>query len=290
MFASLRGDRLVCAGWFIDSPEGSPRIHSEGVMSEACPHDLIPSIKQAGELLMKLWPTASSEDNGLQVRSKGDGTLVSQADMQSNEVILSAIKKLFPRDVIISEESPIEPALLAQSRRTWVVDPLDGTSSFLHGRDDFSILVALCEAFVPTFGVMFFPARNLLVVAERGRGAIANGVALAVSTAQQLHSGRVYIRNFECLRSEVASPMMDSGLALLKVANGELDGAIIRMETHREWDLAAPIVAIQEAGGRVSTETDTEIPCGRGQIDFDYVVASNGSVHQALQALIPLRA
>lgn len=257
-------------------------------MSEPCPHDLIPSIKQAGELLMKLWPSASSGVDGLDVRSKGDGTLVSQADMQSNEVILSEIKKLFPQDAILSEESPIEPTLLAKSSRTWVVDPLDGTSSFLHGRDDFSILVALCKDFVPTFGVMFFPARNLLVVAEQGRGVVANGAALAVSTAETLEPGRVYIRNFECLRPEVASPMMDSGLALLKVANGELDGAIIRMKTHREWDLAAPIAAIQEAGGRVSTERGTEIPCGRGQIDFDYVIASNDRVHQALQALIPI--
>jgi myo-inositol-1(or 4)-monophosphatase len=236
---------------------------------------------------MKLWPAAASSAEGLDIRSKGDGTLVSQADMQSNDALLTAIRKLFPRDAILSEESPIEPALLERSIRTWVVDPLDGTSSFLHGRDDFSILVALCEHFVPTFGVMLFPARNLLVIAEEGRGAVANGAALAVSTADTLQPGRVYIRNFECLRPEIASPMMDSGLALLKVANGELDGAIIRMKTHREWDLAAPIAAIKEAGGRVSTELDTDIPCGRGRIDFNYVIASNGKIHQALQAVIP---
>ena len=236
---------------------------------------------------MKLWPATTSSALGLDIRSKGDGTLVSQADMQSNQTIVSAIREAFPADAILSEESPIDPELLAKAHRTWVVDPLDGTSSFLHGRDDFSILVALCEHFVPTFGVMFFPARDLLVLAERGRGAVANGKPLAVSTAETLQPGRVYIRNFQCLQPEIISPMMDSGLALLKVANGELDGAIIRMKTHREWDLAAPIAAIQEAGGRVSTELGTNIPCGRGEIDFDYVIASNGKIHLLLQAVLP---
>jgi fructose-1,6-bisphosphatase/inositol monophosphatase family enzyme len=81
--------------------------------------------------------------------------------------------------------------------------------------------------------------------------------------------------------------MMDSGLALLKVANGELDGAIIRMTTHREWDLAAPMAVLREAGGRVSDQTGAEIPCGRGIVDFSYCIASNGLIHEELQAIIP---
>jgi myo-inositol-1(or 4)-monophosphatase len=149
------------------------------------------------------------------------------------------------------------------------------------------VLVTNCERFVPTFGVMFFPARDLLVLGEQGRGATANGAPLAVSGTETLQPGRVYIRNFESLRPEVASPMMDSGLAFLKVANGELDGAIIRMTTHREWDLAAPMAIVREAGGRVSTELGTEIPCGRGEIDFQYVIASNGRLHKELQGIIP---
>jgi myo-inositol-1(or 4)-monophosphatase len=256
-------------------------------MSDHRPTDLIPSIQQAGELLMQLWPGATATADALGIRTKADGTLVSQADMQSNERVLAAIREMFPHHAILSEESPSDVDALARSPRTWVVDPLDGTSSFLHGRDDFSILVGLCENLVPTAGIMLFPARNLLVIGEQGRGATANGRQLSVSGAQTLEPGRVYIRNFESLRPELACPMMDSGLALLKVANGELDGAIIRMTTHREWDLAAPIAIIREAGGSVVTETGAQVQCGRGYIDFQYVIASNGTLYQQLRGIIP---
>jgi fructose-1,6-bisphosphatase/inositol monophosphatase family enzyme len=80
--------------------------------------------------------------------------------------------------------------------------------------------------------------------------------------------------------------MMDSGLALLKVAQGELDGAIIRMTTHREWDIAAPAAIIRSAGGVVTNETQLPIRFGTGRVDFQYLIASNGVIHKELQALI----
>jgi fructose-1,6-bisphosphatase/inositol monophosphatase family enzyme len=75
---------------------------------------------------------------------------------------------------------------------------------------------------------------------------------------------------------------MDSGLALALVASGELDGAIIRMLTHREWDIAAPMAVLREAGARVSDETGREVPLGVGGIGFSYLVVSNDLVHDQL--------
>ncbi len=249
---------------------------------------LLATIEEAGALLLSLWPgrTGAAHDN-LGVTSKADGTLVSEADMRSNQLILGAIRELFPDDAILSEEVAPDVEALRHAKRTWVVDPLDGTSSFLHGRDDFSILVALAEHHTPTIGIMRFPARNLLVLGLRGAGATCNGAPLRVSSHARARQGCVYIRNFEANRSELACPMMDSGLALLKVASGELDGAIIRMTTHREWDLAAPMAVLLEAGGRVTDQTGVEIRCGTGILDFSYCIASNGLIHQELQDLIP---
>ena len=249
---------------------------------------LIQTIEEAGVLLLRLWPgrVGGSNDN-LDIQSKPDGTLVSEADMQSNQLVLGALRELFPHDAVLSEEISADLGLLQRSERTWVVDPLDGTSSFLNGRDDFSILVALVERHVPTWGVMHFPARGLMVLGCQGEGAFCNGVRLKVSQATQAQPGRVYIRNFEAKRPGLASPMMDSGLAFLKVANGELDGAIIRMTTHREWDLAAPIAVLLEAGGMVSDQTGAEIRCGTGILDFSYCVVSNGLIHEELSSLIP---
>lgn len=81
--------------------------------------------------------------------------------------------------------------------------------------------------------------------------------------------------------------MMDSGLALAKVAMGELDGAIIKMVTHREWDIAAPMALLREAGAVVTDELGKEIPLGTGSIAFNYFVASNGRVHEQLLKIIP---
>jgi fructose-1,6-bisphosphatase/inositol monophosphatase family enzyme len=249
---------------------------------------LIQAIEEAGSLLLRLWPgREGGSKDGLGIQSKSDGTLVSEADMQSNSLVLGALRDLFPSDAVLSEEIAPNLDLLRRSERTWIVDPLDGTSSFLHGRDDFSILVALSERHDPTLGIMHFPARGLMVLGRRGEGATCNGTPLRVSHHTQAQAGRVYIRNFESKRPELASPMMDSGLALLKVANGELDGAIIRMTTHREWDLAAPMAVLLEAGGVVSDQTGAEIRCGTGVLDFSYCVVSNGLIHQELLGLIP---
>ncbi len=248
--------------------------------------ELLAAVQQAGAFLMSLWPGAGRSTADLSVESKADGSLVSRADFGANEILTRALTQLFPRDAILSEETAPDLSALAAAKRTWVIDPLDGTKHFLNGTDQFSVLVALCEERVPTLGIMFFPARDLLVVAEQGRGVSVNGRAARVSASGAPRPGAVYVRNFESKRRELESPMMDSGLAFLKLITGELDGAVLRMTTHREWDIAAPIVAIKEAGGRVSDETGKEIPCGLGTLQFQYLVASNGTTHGEILSLI----
>jgi 3'-phosphoadenosine 5'-phosphosulfate (PAPS) 3'-phosphatase len=247
--------------------------------------ELQSAVIKAGDLLLSMWPGNPDAQQILKVQEKSDGTLVSQADLASNQILIGAITRLFPGDEILSEESPVDSSRLSRSKRVWIVDPLDGTSSFVHGRDDFSILVGLAEEGVPVLGVMFFPALNKLVVSLPGGRAEMNGASLAVSKTQELMPGRIYIRNFICARTELACQMMDSGLALLKVASGELDGAIIRMTTHREWDLAAPAAVLFSAGGVMSDETGKPIKFGSGIINFQYVIASNSHIHKQLQGL-----
>lgn len=256
------------------------------MISPAQNAELLAAVRNAGSLLLSFWPGAANQKERLQADRKADGTLVTQADVDSNRVLIDALKRLFPSDAILSEESPIVFDELHRAQRVWVIDPLDGTHSYMNGDDDFSVLVALCEHSLPVYGVMFFPARDHLVTAGRGTPALCNGVAIAVSKTTTLERGRIYIRNFKCRRPELASPMMDSGLALLNVARGELDGAIIRMTTHREWDIAAPTAVIDAAGGMVTTETASQVQFGRGLVDFQYLIASNGLIHQQLLAVI----
>jgi myo-inositol-1(or 4)-monophosphatase len=235
---------------------------------------------------MSYWPGRAAHTNAV-VQQKHDGSLVSTADVASNELLTKRLLALFPGEVIFSEEVELRPESIVAARRVWIIDPLDGTSAFLEGRDDFSILVSRCESNRSTVGILFLPARNIMALASKDGGATANGVPLRVSRAVTGRKGSVYVRNFEQLHTDLASPMMDSGLALYKVAAGELDGALIRMKTHREWDIAAPIRLIEEAGGRVTDEHGNAIPLGVGKIEFSCLVASNGIVHEELQRLIP---
>lgn len=248
---------------------------------------LISAVREAGALLLSMWPGRRGQTQVLSVTQKGDGSLVSAADMASNDALTKALRSLYPDDFIFSEEVASDAATVSAARRTWIIDPLDGTSAFLEGRDDFSVLVGLSVDHVPNAGILFLPARDELFVAQAGQGAFRNGAPIRVSDVTKARDGHVYVRRFSSKAVNLESPMMDSGLALAKVACGELDGAIIKMTTHREWDIAAPMAILREAGATVTDERGGEIPVGTGGIAFSYFVASNGRTHQELLNIIP---
>ena len=244
------------------------------------------AVREAGAFLMSKWPGGPTKDPNLTITQKADGSLVSAADMGSNEILMSALSSLFPNDFILSEEIESDPSEVRAASRVWIVDPLDGTSAFLEGRDDFSILVGLSVDRVALAGLMYFPARNIMYLAHQGAGVVRNGARIAVSASQELRSGKVYARHCSLINKELESPFMDSGLAFAQVATGELDGAVVRMKTHREWDLAAPMSVLIEAGAKVSDEKGMPIEIGVGEVSFEYFVVSNDLCHEALLGLI----
>ncbi len=248
---------------------------------------LIFSVREAGALLLSMWPGRAGQREVLSVFQKGDGSLVSAADMASNEALTKALRSLYPDDFIFSEEVASDASTVFASPRTWIIDPLDGTSAFLEGRDDFSVLVGLSVDHAPSAGILYLPARDEMFVAQAGQGAFRNEVKIRVSEGATPRDGHVYVRRFSSKAPNLESPMMDSGLALAKVACGELDGAIIKMTTHREWDIAAPMAILREAGAMVTDERGVAIPVGTGDIAFQFFVASNGRIHQQLLNILP---
>jgi len=248
---------------------------------------LVASVREAGAVLLSMWPRREARSDDLTVQQKVDGSLVSAADMASNELLTAALRTLYPNDFVFSEEVSSDPAEVFASQRTWIIDPLDGTSAFLEGRDDFSVLVGLVVGHIAHSGILYLPARDQMFTARAGAGAFCNGQPVRVSDQEYPRERHVYVRKFQSTAPHLESPMMDSGLALAKVAVGELDGAMIKMVTHREWDIAAPIAIIKEAGGQVTDELGREVPLSTGSIDFKYLVASNRRVHGALLKLLP---
>lgn len=246
------------------------------------------AVRRAGAKLMEFWPgKEGGSRESLGIEKKSDGSFVTQADFASNEILVSTLQSLYPSDGILSEEIPAS-ADLAAKNRLWIIDPLDGTQSFINANDDFSVLVALAVQQQAELGFMFFPARNRLGVAKRGHGAFVDGERVHVSSFATPRPESVYVRNFTPTRAELAYPRwMDSGCAFLTLAEGTLDGLIIKIVSHREWDLAAPAVVVEESGGKVTDENGAPIRFYPGSMQYKYFVASNGAAHEELLRLIP---
>ncbi len=256
---------------------------------------LCEAIRKAGEILMQYWPGQKAKGEGsLGVQQKHDGSFVTDADFASNDLLMRTISTLFPDDSILSEEVPSDPAIHS-AKRVWIIDPLDGTKSFMDGNDDFSILVALVIDHIPELGFMFFPARDHMAIAKRGQGAYLNGRQLAASTSTQPRPESVYLRHCKAAPSagfgaSVYPRWMDSGCAFLSVGRADFDGLVLKIVTHREWDLAAPAVVITESGGRVTDENGQPITFNNPTMPYTYFVASNGIIHEKLLELIRLSA
>ena len=111
--------------------------------------ELEAAIIDAGHEILGFWPGGQARP--MQVKKKPDGSLVTDADYASNRIIVRALERIFPNDGIFSEEMP-KRVININQKRVWLIDPLDGTKSFVEGNEGFSILVALCEAGAPVAG------------------------------------------------------------------------------------------------------------------------------------------
>ena len=229
------------------------------------------------------------EVQNLQVSVKGPGDYVTLADKRSEEILINELRRARPDFSFLTEETGVIEG--ADTQHRWIVDPLDGTTNFLHGIPVFAISVALERQGQMVAGVIYNPAMDELYTAERGGGAFLNDRRLRVANRTVLtdcvigtgvpHLGRprhgdflVELRN---VMGEVSgirrlgAPSLD----LAYVAAGRFDGF---WETAiRVWDIAAGIVLIREAGGFV-TDRDGR----QDNLDGASIVAGNELIHRAL--------
>jgi len=245
-------------------------------------------VDTASQRLLELWPggTGNKGTEQLGIETKSDGSYVTSADMASNDILVEGMSALFPDDGIISEELSPPPGVRAMDR-IWYVDPLDHTSHYIKGLPDFSILIGLCLQGRCEFGIASFPALKQTAVAVKGGGALLNGEGLAVSKVQNIEAGRFCIKHFSLQRDELSiKSVPDSSLAFLELCRGELDGFILKIKSHQEWDIAPFAVIIEESGGRLSDEKGNDLIFNKGQLEARYVVASNVLCHTELLDMI----
>ena len=223
--------------------------------------------RQAGEKIMAIYDRVSDQDD-LTIQSKSDHSPLTEADLAAHHCIMEGLKSLDPQTPVISEESDLpDYEERKQWARFWMVDPLDGTKEFIKRNGEFTVNIALIEHNVPTKGVVYAPALNLLYFAEAESGSFKQDLTqnsnqdssqgTNKSTPIQLQSVKAdpkqplrlvesrshgsealenYIREHNLqISSRVAS---GSSLKICLVAEGKAD-IYPRMAPTMEWDVAA---------------------------------------------------
>lgn len=244
-------------------------------------------VRRAGGHLRTRWPNDPQRRADLVVNTKPDGSKVSNADLESHQLLITGLSALFPGTPLLSEEGAIGDLSYAPS--LWLIDPLDGTHSFIEGGDDFSVLVAQVEDGHVPYCVMYFPIREQFAWAQQGRGAFLNGERMRVSSVTTLTPGAINVRHCTLLDEKIAMPFwLDSGLAILKLCVGEIAGFVIKLTQHGPWDLAPAVALVEQSGGRVSDEHGAPITLTNGRFTCQYFIGSNGHVHDELLKLLPV--
>jgi myo-inositol-1(or 4)-monophosphatase len=228
------------------------------------------------------------EVENLQVSLKGPADFVSAADRRADETLIAELRKARPGYGFLTEENgTIEGS---DPTHRWIIDPLDGTTNFLHGIPLFAISVGLERSGQMVAGVVYNPVMNELFVAERGGGAFLNDRRLRVSSRTELidsviatampHVGRnnaAYLGELEKIIGKVAGVRRSgsSALDLAWLAAGRYDG--LWQHGLQPWDLAAGLVLVREAGGFATDRKGGADIFGTGT-----VVAGNEAIHRRL--------
>jgi len=246
---------------------------------------MISAARKAGRALKRDF----GEIEKLQVSLKGPGNFVSAADRRAEETLYAELSKVRPGYGFLGEEGGVREG--ADKTHTWIVDPLDGTTNFLHGIPQFGISIALQRDGQVVAGVVYNPATEDMFIAERGKGAFLNEQRIRVASRKRLtdavvacglpHHGRPGIslsrRETGAMQEEVAGLRRfgAAALDLAWVAAGRIDGYWER--EIKPWDMAAGLILVREAGGFVS-----DCDGGDDMLTKGHVVAGNETIQKEI--------
>jgi myo-inositol-1(or 4)-monophosphatase len=243
--------------------------------------------RSAGDLLLR---SADSVGN-LRIDQKGRNDYASEVDRMAEREIINIIRAAYPDHAILAEESGLHQG----NDFVWVIDPLDGTTNFLHGFPQYAVSIALKHKGRLEVAVIYDPARDELFTAKRGGGATLNNRRIRVTNQSTLKGALLgtgfpfktdthldaYLGMFRAMTTDSAG-IRRAGAAALDlayVACGRLDG-FWEIGT-MEWDIAAGILLIQEAGGVV-----TDFSFGENYLASGNIIAGNPKMHHVMYRLI----
>ncbi len=260
-------------------------------------HPMINTAVKAARRAAAIINRASFDLDQVRVTHKGHNDFVSEVDRAAEQAIIDVLQQAYPDHAILAEESGPSANLHDENENVWIIDPLDGTTNFIHGFPQYAVSIALQHRGQITQAVVYDPTRNELFTATKGVGAFLNEKRIRVGRRDKLADALVgtgfpysdlsgldeYLKMFK-LMTEKTSGLRRPGSAALDlayVAAGRLDGFFEKKL--KPWDMAAGALLVSEAGGIVSDFR------GEGQhMDKGDVIAGSPKIFaQMLNVLTP---
>ncbi|REJ78901.1 MAG: inositol monophosphatase [Acidobacteria bacterium] len=243
--------------------------------------------REAGNILLEKF------GRNIGVHKKGEINLVTEADLASEKFIVEKIKTHYPRHSILAEESG-KAVEIGDGSSKWIIDPLDGTTNYAHGYPCFCVTIALEHEGKIVIGVTYDPTRDEMFSAEKERGASLNNKRIEVSETDKLLDSLLvtgfpydiskrtdFARHFTemLLASRAVRRDGSAAIDLAYVACGRFDG--FWEEGLNPWDIAAGVLLIKEAGGKISYYDGSEIDIYRPPL-----CATNGKIHGEMLSVL----
>jgi myo-inositol-1(or 4)-monophosphatase len=257
-------------------------------MSEQLVQTAVECVMKAGAILLEY----HRKRGALQIEAKGRFDYVTEADLAAQEAIVNLILSRHPDHEVLAEEDRRSPE---HNLSRWLVDPLDGTTNFIHGFPVFAVSVAFAHKGSVVLGAVYDPCRQELFLAQAGQGASLNGRSIQVSSRQSQKEALVatafpwrerallsrYLEAFTRVFTKVSDIRRggSAALDLAYVACGRCEG--FWEVGLSPWDIAAGHLLVKEAGGHISDFTG-----GKNHIWVGDVVAGNPSIHSFLLDII----
>jgi len=247
----------------------------------------VKAARRAGAVISR----ASRDIDALTVTAKRQSDYVTEVDRAAEAAAIDVLAKAYPDHAILAEESGASGA----SDYTWIIDPLDGTTNFIHGFPQYAVSIGLRHRHILTQAVVFDPTRNELFTASRGRGAFLNDRRIRVAKRTRMSDALIgtgfpfrelahleeYTRMFKAVVAATAGVRRAGAAALdlAYVAAGRLDGFWeIGLSP---WDMAAGCLLILEAGGLV-----TDLDGDEGYLDKGHIVCGSPRIFGQLLPLV----
>jgi 3'(2'), 5'-bisphosphate nucleotidase len=240
--------------------------------------------KEASREILEIY---NSSD--LDINFKSDNSPVTKADLISNKVITTGLKKIssYP---IVTEESPIPYNTRKEWNKFWLVDPLDGTKDFINKNGQFTINIALIEKNKPVLGVVYIPVENDVYYAELGKGAYKNGKKIfnnsdridLIGTDSNFHSTQETQSFFK--RYNINNiKRFGSSIKICKLSEGYID-IYPRLNGTKEWDTAATHIIANEAGcSLIDINTEKELIYNKPKIENNFFVALRNNLKEKIK-------